>query len=505
MPDKTFKYKFSTFIILVLFSISIFCQTGNKIEIVKADALKYDQNINPDLKRLIGNVVLKHNFTYMYCDSAYFYPDRNLFEAYSKVKILQGDSISLFCDFVNYDGNTDIAQARRNVKLIDRQMTLYTEMLDYNTNTSTGNYYHKGRIINNETLLTSHSGSYYGNSKAFFFKDSVEVTNPKYHILSDTLEYHPDNETVYFLGPTTILLDTNTIYCEYGWYKTKDSIAQFEKHAWIKNNSQILKGELLYYNQLTKIGKGRKHVVINDLKKEVVVCGNVVDFNRNTELFTSTDSAVLVMVTEGDSVYIHADTLKSEYDSINQNHILTAYYHVKFFKSDLQGKCDSLVYTTKDSIIKMFNAPVIWSAENQMTADYIETHIKNRAFDKIYLQVNSFISSREDSNKFNQIKGKSMIGYFKANQLYKIDVDGNGQTIYFPCEKESIIGINKVESSNLVLYVENRHIKRINFITKPSAKLTPLKQASVQDYLLKDFVWLNNYRPLDKDDIFRWE
>ena len=491
-------------IIALLYSIKSFPQETEKIRILNSDVLKYNKRIDPDLKKLIGNVILQHNFTLMHCDSAYFYEEKNMFEAFDNVKILQGDSLSLVCDFVRYNGLLSTAESRKNVVLKDKNMTLYTEFLDFNTQTSTGYYYNGGRITNENTVLTSKTGHYYSNSTSFYFKDSVVVTDPQYQIKADTLKYNADIDKVFFLGPTVISNEENYIYCEYGWYQTKDSISQFENNAFIKNDEQIVYGDLLHYNQLSEKGKARDNVKIHDFVRDLIVEGHKADFDRGSQLFTMTDSAILTLISDEGTIYIHGDTLKSEFDSTNTNRQLKAYYHVKFFKNDLQGKCDSLVYLLKDSVIQLHHYPVLWSGENQMTSEYIEGYIKNGTFNKIWLQTSAFIISKEDVGKYNQIKGKEMTGYFINNELKKVDVFGNGQMIYFPKEENDIIGMNKVESSNLILYIENKDIKKVNFITKPNARLTPINEVTSDEMQLKDFVWYGEFKPYTKKDIFTW-
>ncbi len=487
-----------------LFIHPVYSQSNNKIRILNSDILKYNKKVDPDLKRLLGNVILQHNFTLMYCDSAFLYEEKNMFEAFGHVKILQGDSLSLICDFARYRGIDNVAEARKNVVLKDKKMTLYTESLDFNTQTSTGYYFSGGRITNESTILTSEMGHYYSSNKSFYFKENVVVTDPNYQIKSDTLKYNADIDKVFFLGPTVISNEENYIYCEYGWYQTKDSISQFEKNAFIKNDEQIVYGDLLYYNQLSKKGKARDNVKIHDFIRDIIVEGHKADFDRASQLFTMTDSAILTLITEDDSIYIHADTLKSEFDSTNINRQLKAYYHAKFYKNDLQGKCDSLIYLLKDSIIQLHKNPVLWSGENQMTSNYIEGYIKNNTFNKIWLQTSAFIISKEEEGKYNQIKGKEMTGYFAHNELYKVEVFGNGQMIYFPKEENDIVGLNKVESSNLILYIENRKIKRVNFITKPNAKLSPIADISLEEMKLKNFIWYGEYKPYTREDIFIW-
>jgi hypothetical protein len=216
-----------------------------------------------------------------------------------------------------------------------------------------------------------------------------------------------------------------------------------------------------------------------------------------------TDSALFIYITEDDSLFIHADTLRSEPDSIGGKEF-KLYYKAKLFKSDLQGKCDSMFYSSSDSILRLFREPVLWSEDYQLSADYIEIRIKNRQVNQLYLQRTALIIDQEDSVRYNQVKGKTMTGYFRGNELYKINVFGNGQTIYYAKDKEEIIGVNKAESSDLVIFLTNKRVEEIRFINKPTAVLYPLEMAPKEELLLKDFKWQSSIRPLKKEDIFRW-
>ncbi|MFC2086767.1 OstA-like protein [Bacteroidota bacterium] len=484
---------------------SVLVSQTRKIKILHTDILRINNEIAPNVRMLIGNVKLEHNNAVMYCDSANYFADRNKFEAFNNVKIYQGDSISLFADYIEYKGDIQLVKARNNVILSQDSMTLYTDHLDYYTSTSTGHYYAGGRIINKQSTLTSINGQYYANMSLFHFSENVEVVDSQFQIFSDTLKYNTKTEMSYFLGPTIILTDEDSIYCEYGWYNAAFKQSYLSQNAYIYRDSLIVKGDTIFFDEIRDSGYARHHIEIIDIANEVILKGNKGQINRSDEIYLMTDSALLIQIYNNDSMYLHADTLFSMPDTSGESRIIKAYYKVKFFREDIQGKCDSLVYSPKDSIIRIFYNPVLWSGENQITSDYIEIFIKDNKFDKMYMESSAFIISQEDFDKFNQIKGRNMTGYFRNNELYRIDVSGNGQTIYFPKEKDKFIGMNQVESSDIVIYVENRQIDKIKFITQPTSILRPLSQITEEEKKLKDFNWYKSVRPITKYDIFRWE
>ncbi len=187
-----------------------------------------------------------------------------------------------------------------------------------------------------------------------------------------------------------------------------------------------------------------------------------------------------------------------------RNQQLFAYHKVKFFKNDLQGKCDSLVYSTVDSTMRMFGSPTIWSDGNQLTSDSLQLIIGDSSLKSIELKGSAFIVSKEDSLRFNQIRGKYMKGFFKKNELYLINVEGNGQTIYYAKDKDVVKAVNRADCSDLKIYLKNKTIDRINFITKPEATLYPLNKIDINELKLKDFSWREQFRPHKIEDIFIW-
>ncbi|MBT3210184.1 MAG: organic solvent tolerance protein OstA [Bacteroidetes bacterium] len=488
--------------LLLIFQTSTFSQT--KIEILNADSVVYNRKIDRDLRKLIGNVIILHDSAYMYCDSGYLYKNTNSFEAYSNCHIQQGDTLDLYSDFFEYDGNIKLAKARQNVSLINKEIVLTTHFLDYDRQNSIANYFNHGKIIDTTNILESNSGYYFLKQKEFFYKDSVVVTNPDYVILSDTLKYNTKSQTTYFFGPTEIIGDSNLIYCENGWYNTKTDISQFNKNAYLISNQHKLEGDSLYYNRSQEYGKAFENVTMTDTVENIILKGNYAEYFENSNYAMITDSALLMQISMNDTLFLHADTLLSNYNDTGKFQILQAFYKVKFFMAEMQGKCDSMVFALSDSVIQMHKEPVIWSEENQLTADYMEIHTKNSSPDHIIMEKSAFIISQEDEIRFNQIAGKKMYGHIKNNELYRVDVNGNGQTLYFPKDGNELTGINTADASNLQIFIEDRKIKDILFLTKPDAHLVPIDQLKGDELKLKGFLWLQNHRPLEKYDIFIW-
>jgi lipopolysaccharide export system protein LptA len=403
---------------------------------------------------------------------------------------------------------------KKNVRLTNRDMSLTTDYLTYDLNSSIASYHNKGRLVSKENTLTSEHGYYNSKSREFSFKKDVLLDNPEYTMTCDTLRYNTFSKIAYFLGPTTIVSTNgaNTIKCRNGWYDTDKDISQFNKNAEIITRKQHLKGDSLYYNRKKGYGKAIKNISVIDSAENIIITGNFAEYFEATENSVVTDNAVLMQVYDEDTLFLHADLLRATYETkdsakkkvIDYNkRLLFAYHHVKFYKSDMQGKCDSLVFTSGDSTMRLFSDPVMWSGLNQLTGERMELRTANGHLEKLTLYNTAFIVSQKDSLRFDQVKGKTLTGYFLRDTLYKIKVEGNGQTIYYAKQNDKYMGVNKADCTDILILLKNNEVDKITFITKPDATLYPFKDADPKEFRLKDMKPRFSERPESRKDIFK--
>jgi lipopolysaccharide export system protein LptA len=507
-----------------IFFFLFFCATTStaqkKIEIVNANTLKSANNIANGAKRLIGNVQFRQDDVTMFCDSAYFYTTNSL-DAFGHVRVQQGDSLTLTGESLKYDGNTKKVLINKNVVVNKGDMMLSTETLNYDVSKRVGYYLSPARIVSRENVLTSDQGYYYAASNDLVFRKNVVLTNPQFVINCDTMRYNTTSRVTYFHGPTTIRSKENMIYCEDGWYDTNRDLSRFSRNAYILTSEQKMYGDSLYYDRKKGIGRAVKNVSIIDTTQNLVINGDLAVHHEFEDLSVITGNALLTQTYDDDTLHLHADTLKAigapvavkdsmrlkkgnDTIAATQSQQLFAYHHVKFYKSDLQGKCDSLMYAISDSVMKLYGTPTLWSEENQLTADSIDVYTGVKSLRSIELRGSGFIVSKEDSLRFNQIRGKYMQGFFSENKLYRVNVEGNGQTIYYAKEEEDVKAVNRADCSDLHIYLKDNKVDRITFITKPVATLYPLDKIDAKELRLKDFSWRAKDRPASKKDIFRW-
>ncbi|MFN5324645.1 MAG: OstA-like protein [Bacteroidota bacterium] len=479
----------------------------SSIEIVNSDVFEGDESIGKGVSLLKGNVVFKHRGALMYCDSAYLYQESNSLDAYGNVRIKQGDTLNLTGKNLKYDGNSGLAVVTGDVLLADRKMKLRSEKLSYDMPGDMAFYEEFGTLMDNENVLTSIKGYYYSKQSRVFFSDSVLLLNPRYRIEADSLGYLTKTATALFTGPTHIYStqsDSTWIYCENGFYDTKNSKSRFYKPNRIVSRTSTLSGDTLDFDNTTRRGKAFGRVSISDTSRAVTITGDkgFSDDLKRTAFVTG--NAELVRAFKTDSLFLHADTLFAMEDTIKKISFWLAYRNVRFYKSDLQGVCDSLSYTTPDSIMTMSFDPVIWSDSNQVRSDLVKMRLQDDGPRDMQLFSSSFISSQVDSFRFNQISGRDMDGFFKDGELVSVVVKGNGQSIYYTADSDKkLTGVNSAECSDMRIDMSERQVKEITLINQPDATLYPIEELPPSELMLKGFEWLESMRPKDRADIFR--
>ena len=478
----------------------IHAQKVTRLEIMNAELTAYDIKLGKDARKLIGDVLMS-------CDSAYFYSSTGSVDAFSHVRVVQGDTLTLTGERAHYDGETKLAKVRRHVKLVNNDITLITDSLDYYRADGIATYQGGGDLTQRDQRLTSGRGMFLLDTEVFYFMDSVVITSPENTIHTDSLRYDTQSEISYFFGPTEIFTGERYIYCENGWYDTQKDISFVTGKAFLEEEGRRLSGDTLYYEAEKGFGRARSSVVLVDTAEHTTLKGNYGLYYSDGETAMVTDSALMIQVDGTDTMYVHADTLRSfqNPDSTGFGRILKAYYRVKIYRPDIQAMCDSLVYTEADSAFDFYGEPVLWSEENQLTASQIRVVMENQQLHRMYLTGVALVVSQKDSTKFDQMRGKEMTGYFRDNKLQRIFVTGNGQTIYYAVDQDVIIGANKTQCTDLMIYLRENKILKVNYMTKPDGTYYPLNLFPAEEARLSDFKWVAEWRPLDYMDVFRWK
>lgn len=481
----------------------------SKVYLLHSDVLKKSPlNPDPDAQILIGNVAFRHDSVYMYCDSACFYEKTNSLEAFDNVKMVQGDTLFLYGDYLFYDGNTQIAQVRYNVRMENKNTTLLTDSLNYDRIYNLGYYFDGGTLMDEENVLTSEWGEYSPATKISVFNYDVKLVNPKFTLTSDTLRYSTATKIANILGPSDIVSDANHIYSELGFYNTQIGQAELLDRSVLTNEGKRLTGDSLFYDRVKGYGEAFDNVIMTDTVNKNMLTGDYCYYNELTKYAFATKKAVVVDYSQGDSLFMHADTLQMYTYYLNTDSMFRetrAYHKVRMYRADVQGVCDSLVFSSKDSCLTMYYDPILWNNNQQLLGEKIMIYMNDSTIDWAHIQNQALSVEQLDSISYNQVTGKEMKAWFQGGEMRKVDVIGSVRLVYYPMESDStLIGMNVSETSLLNMFLENRKMKKMIMSPKSNGTLYPMLQRPPEKMKLDNFVWFDYIRPLDKEDIFEW-
>ncbi|MBR5541255.1 MAG: hypothetical protein IKU64_02700 [Bacteroides sp.] len=481
----------------------------SKVYLLHSDVLKKSKdNPDPNAQILVGDVVFRHDSIYMYCDSACFYEKTNSLEAFNNVKMVQGDTLFLYGDYLFYDGNTQLAQVRNNVRMENRTITLTTDSLNYDRVTNLGYFFDGGTLMDEENVLTSDWGEYSPATKVSVFNYEVKLVNPQFVLTSDTLRYNTATKVANIVGPSDIDSDENHIYSELGFYYTQQGQAELLNRSVLSNGGKIMTGDSLFYDRNRGVGEAFNNIEFVDTINKNMLTGNYCFYNQFTSYAFATDKAVATDFSQGDSLFIHADSLQMytfhlDTDSLYRE--VRAFHKVRFYRSDVQGVCDSLVFSSKDSCLTMYSDPILWNQRQQLLGEEIMIYMNDSTVDWAHIQNQALSVEQIDSVNYNQVSGKEMKAFFKNGEMRQVDVIGTVRLVYYPMEKDStLLGMNVSETSQLNIFLENRKLKKMIMSPTSSGTLYPMTKIPPQEMKLENFAWFDYIRPLNKEDIFNW-
>lgn len=473
-----------------------------KVYLIHSNTLSFDKAVKPDAQILNGDVCFRHDSSYMYCDSAYFFEQTNSLEAFSNVRMEQGDTLFVYGDYLFYDGNTQVAYLRENVRMENGQVTLFTDSLNYERIPNIGYYFEGGLIVDSLNQLSSFYGQYSPETKLAVFNDSVQVENPDFILYSDTLHYDTESKVATILGPSVIVSDSGTIHTSRGWYDTVNNASLLLDQSQVESGEKILIGDSIFYNRDTGMGEVYGNMSLIDTAQHVTLQGEYGYYNEQTGYAFATDSARFLEYSQGDTLFLHADTLQMvTVDSVYRE--IKAYYGVRFYRIDMQGVCDSMQFNTRDSVLYMYTEPVLWNEQYQLYGDTIAIYMNDSTIEYAHVIQFAFAAQHVDSSYYNQLKGNDLKAYFEGQAVHQIDVAGNAESIFYPLEKDGAkVGMNETKSGFLTIWVKDNKLDKLKIWPSPVGSMTPIPDLKPDQKMLKDFYWFDYLRPKNRDDIY---
>ncbi len=491
----------------LLSSNAIFAQAPKKINVEHSDYFDVNQTTTPDAVLLTGNVRVNHDGVVLTCNKAYYFQKENYIKAFGNVQLVQGDTLFLNSKYAEYSGNAKKAFATGDAFMSSPDATLATDTINFDRNTQEVFYNTKGTIVNKDNTLVSKAGKYFVNQKKFQFLTAVTITNKTYVIKSNHLDYYTNSGHSYLFGPSTITSKSNYIYTEKGFYDTKKNLAHFLRKSYIKYDDRLIQGDSLYYDRNKEFASATRNVKITDSVNRGIVKGHYAEIYKQKDSMFVTKRAVAVNFVENDSVYIHGKRLMVT--GKEDNRIIRAYNNVRFYKTDMSGKCDSIHSSAKNALTKLIGNPILWNGDNQITGDLMHLLGNNttRELDSLKVLNNTFLVSKDTlGTGYNQVKGLNLFGKFKEGQLHDVDIIKNTEVIYYMRnDDKELIGINKNKSSKINLIFEDKAIETITFFNQVDGDIFPETELPENGRVLRGLEWRGDERIKNKDDIFSQE
>tara|TARA_R110000868_G_scaffold79068_7_gene225014 strand:+ start:744 stop:2342 length:1599 start_codon:yes stop_codon:yes gene_type:complete len=490
--------------LLLICTNLILAQAPKKIVVEHSDYFDVNQVEIPDAVLLTGNVRVNHDGAVLTCNKAYFFQKENYLKAFGNVQLVQGDTLFLNSKYAEYNGNLKKAYATGNAVMSSPDATLATDTINFDRNTQEAYYNSLGTIVNKDNTLKSKSGKYYVAEKKFQFLTAVTITNPTYVIKTNHLDYYTNSGHSYLLGPSTITSKANYIYTEKGFYDTKKNLAHFLNKSYIRYDDRVIKGDSLYYDRNREFASATRNVKITDSINRGIVKGNYAEIYKKQDSMFVTKRAVAVNFVENDSVYIHGKKLMVT--GKEGNRIIRAFNNVRFYKTDMSGKCDSIHSSSKTALTKLIGNPILWNGENQITGDVMHLIGNNntKELDSLKVLNNTFLVSKDTlGTGFNQVKGQNLFGKFEKGKLHDVDIIKNTEVIYYMRnDDKELIGINKNVSSKINILFDKKNIETITFFQQVDGDIYPEKDLPENARKLRGLVWRGEERIKSKDDIF---
>lgn len=485
-----------------------------KVFLEHANTLSYDQVRDSNEQVLVGDVQLRKGGMFMYCDSARFNEATGSLDAFGNVRMEQGDTLFVYGDMLFYDGVTELAELRGDygtpVRLINRDVKLVTDVFFYDMRQDVGFYETGGTLTDKQNKLTSYQGYYYPATKDAFFYLDVVLTGPRQndtlHMYTDSLTYNTQTAVAQLMCPTLITNKDGEINSSSGFYETQTGIADlYDRSTVHTRRGNTLTGDTLFYDREAGYGEAFGNMLLTDSAKQSSLAGDYGFYNEISDSAFVTGRALAREYSNAeDTLYLHADTIIG-YMLEDSTHVTNAFRRVRFYRSDIQGLCDSMSMVERDSIMYMYDYPVIWTGSRQIVGNVIYVHGNDSTADWARLPEYGLVSENIEEDCYNQMFAADMTTWMTDTVVDRVYAEGNVQVIMFPIENDSTYNkFSYVESSYMDAVFENNEVKRVKMWPETNGKVTPLYLAKKTSYFLPKFRWYETLRPTDPEDVFNY-
>lgn len=399
--------------------------------------------------------------------------------------VIRGDTHTIYCESGYYDVALDEAVFRNNAQ------------------------YRSG-----DRLAAADSIRYFGRDELYVLAGDAYVADGAFQrATADRINYFRARDRYQLAGNARVVDSLQVVTgdsIDYNAATASYSVAGGRPR--VSNPPMLMEADRMYSDEATGLGRASGNIVWQDTSAKLTIEAERADYSQYTGYLKAyggrQDRALLTTLLDQDTMYLAADTLLSyQTDEVNDLgdtiRQLAAYTDVRIFKRDLQAVADSLSFNTVDSVLTLYDDPILWQDTSQLTADTIELYLKDEAPDRVVLQENGMVVTSPDLIFFNQVKGKEIIAYFDSSQLQRTEVAGNAEAIYYAQDEAgAYIGVNKTACSKMVLYFESGGVDRIKFLSAPSGRLDPMSAIDHATRRLEGFRWEPERQPRKLSDLF---
>ena len=478
------------------------------VHLLHTDITRFDEAIDPEAWILVGNVNFRRDSMYMFCDSAHYYQKQNSFLAFGNVRMEQGDTLFLYGDYLDFDGVTNIARVRNNVRLIDKDVVLETDSLDYDRNRNLGYFYEYGVLYDGTGTLRSYYGDYNVDTRTAVFMDDVTLENSRFLLLSDTLYYNTDAKLATIVGPTNMYSGGTEVYSDRGTFNTVTRHATLVERPVLYNDNRNVTADSIFYDTALGYSEVFGDIVYTDTINRNMLTGEYAFLDEVKDSVYVTGKAMAVDFSQRDSLFVHSDTiwaLTYNLDTDSLYRKVKAYHKVRVWGRNMQAVCDSLVFDSRDTCMTMYKDPVMWNGDLQLLGEVVKVYMNDSTINWVNIINQALYVEELDSAIYNQIKGKEMEFYFTDGKLSEMHVIGSVEVVFYPLDSDSTyIGMNTTTSGRIIAYMKDRKVERVVVPKDSKGVFYPMSQRPEDKRFLDSFAWFDYVRPLSKEDIFNW-
>lgn len=490
----------------------------DKVKIIHSDEFNKDTKYEGN-QYLVGHVQIEHQGSILYADEVILYNDQSIVKAIGNAKLQNADGSVITAHEMEYNGATQKGVARKDVVLTDPKQTIKTDILYYDKLANQAYFNTGGTISDAQNVMYTKSATYFLDTKMIDFVGNVKIDSPDYIIEGPNIKQNQNTKVAEFFGPTTITNRANPknrIYTERGTYRMETKEAFLNKNSKIFYNDKILTGDDMYFNNITGFGKATGNVTLDDPKERRYIKGGYGEVFQKKDSAMMTKSPYAVKIMEKDSIYFAAEKILSyqrpdSADITIKKSFLRAYKKGRIFKSNAQGRADSIAFNETDGIMHMYTNPILWSGEKQVTGDKVEAYFntKTENIDSLKVIGNAFAISKVDSlnlkDEFNQVKGKFMTVYYQNNEIKEARVVGNAQSIAYvddvdqETKQPQRIGITLSTCGIIGALFEETGLQIISCSIGANSDTYPMSMIEPDKRKFSDFNWNT------KDRIRKWQ